>query len=71
MASGIYWRTATGQQIDVDDMTESHVRNTLKFLIRKGRIAPFKQEKNDKWSHLYSDHLEEIDQLKDCWDDYT
>jgi hypothetical protein len=31
----VYWTMKNGQHIDVDDMTESHLRNTLKMIIRK------------------------------------
>ena len=34
--SQVYWRTKTGEQVDVDDMDVDHLRNTLKFLIRGG-----------------------------------
>ena len=29
------WTTATGQKIQIDDMTESHVKNVLKLLFRQ------------------------------------
>tara|TARA_R110002020_G_scaffold27756_5_gene89335 strand:+ start:1800 stop:1997 length:198 start_codon:yes stop_codon:yes gene_type:complete len=32
-----YWTMKSGEKIDVDDMTESHLRNTLKLIIRKSR----------------------------------
>lgn len=31
----IYWTTKAGDQIDVDKMTLSHLRNTLKMLIKE------------------------------------
>ncbi len=30
----IYWTMKNGNKIDVDQMTESHLRNTLKMIIR-------------------------------------
>ena len=30
----IYWTMKDGQKIDVDKMTESHLRNTLKMILR-------------------------------------
>lgn len=29
-----YWKTQTGQLVSVDDMTENHLRNTLKWIIK-------------------------------------
>tara|TARA_R100001230_G_C5536307_1_gene68543 strand:- start:49 stop:393 length:345 start_codon:yes stop_codon:yes gene_type:complete len=34
------WTTATGQKLQIDDMTESHAKNVLKLLFRK--IADYK-----------------------------
>jgi len=31
----VYWTTKNGEKIDVDKMTESHLRNTLKMILRK------------------------------------
>jgi len=31
----VYWTMKNGQQIDVDEMTESHLRNTLKLILRR------------------------------------
>ena len=39
--SQVYWRTITGEQVDVDDMDVDHLRNTLKFLIRGGVLDYF------------------------------
>jgi hypothetical protein len=60
--SEIYWKQKNGSLIDVDDMTESHLRNVLKMLIRNKMIGKQKPERDDKWSHLYSDYLEALDQ---------
>lgn len=37
----VYWTMRNGQQIDVDKMTEEHLRNTLKMLIRNDAIKGF------------------------------
>ena len=34
----IYWTTKDGTKIDVDTMSESHLRNTLKMLIRNNPV---------------------------------
>lgn len=39
--SQVYWRTKTGEQVDVDDMDVDHLRNTLKLLIRGGILDYF------------------------------
>jgi nitrogen fixation-related uncharacterized protein len=30
----LYWTMKNGQQIDIDEMSESHLRNTLKMIVR-------------------------------------
>ncbi len=40
----VYWTMKNGQQIDVDDMTESHLRNTLKMIIRKSNKMKAKEK---------------------------
>ena len=68
----IYWRSKEGN-ILVDDMTESHVKNVLKMLIRNNYINPpqpktinlktyLEHHIDDKWGHLYLDYLEDQDQ---------
>lgn len=32
--SKLYWRTRDGRVMDVDDMTDTHVRNAFKLLLR-------------------------------------
>ena len=34
------WTTREGMEIEVQDMTETHVRNVLRMLIRKDLISP-------------------------------
>ena len=33
----LYWTMKNGEKIDVDQMTESHLRNTLKLIIRRSQ----------------------------------
>ena len=33
----VYWTMKNGEKIDVDKMTESHLRNTLKMILRKAK----------------------------------
>lgn len=32
-----YWTTRDGRMVDVDEMSEQHLRNTLKMIIRKNK----------------------------------
>lgn len=31
----VYWTTKTGEKIDIDEMDISHLRNTLKMIVRR------------------------------------
>jgi len=33
----LYWTMKNGEKIDIDQMTESHLRNTLKLIIRRSQ----------------------------------
>lgn len=33
-----FWKMRNGQQIDVDEMSETHLRNALKMMIRNNQI---------------------------------
>jgi len=35
-----FWTMKNGEKINVDDMTESHLRNVLKLLIRRSEEVP-------------------------------
>jgi hypothetical protein len=43
-----YWTTKTGQKIDVDLMSENHLRNTLKMILRTIENAEAKERKIKK-----------------------
>jgi hypothetical protein len=51
-----YWITKDGIKIDVDSMTESHLRNVLKMIIRNAQ-TPVKQVQ--KIGNIESNFLEE------------
>lgn len=36
----LYWTMKTGQQIDIDEMSEIHLRNTLKMIVRNSQVKP-------------------------------
>ena len=33
-----YWKMKNGQEIDIDKMTETHLRNTLKMIVRNTQV---------------------------------
>ena len=35
-----FWTMKNGEKINVDDMTESHLRNVLKLIIRRAKEEP-------------------------------
>ncbi len=37
-----YWKMKNGNLIDVDQMTETHLRNTLKMIVRNTQVKPVK-----------------------------
>ena len=53
-----YWTMRNGQQIDVDLMTESHLRNTLKMLIRNSKKKSVVTE--SRIGNIEANFLEEL-----------
>ena len=37
-----YWKMKNGQEIDIDQMTETHLRNTLKMIVRNSQVKTTK-----------------------------
>jgi hypothetical protein len=35
-----FWKMKNGQEIDIDQMTETHLRNTLKMIVRNIQVKP-------------------------------
>lgn len=33
-----YWKMKNGQEIDIDQMSETHLRNTLKMIVRNSQV---------------------------------
>ena len=44
MREPIYWTTREGKRILVDDMTDSHAKNTLKMILRNRQNALLKSK---------------------------
>jgi hypothetical protein len=53
----VYWTMKNGQKIDVDDMDENHLRNTLKMLLRNNRVKPKMGNIERKFNEEYIDDL--------------
>ena len=54
----LYWTMKTGQQIDIDEMSESHLRNTLKMLVRNSQAKP--QVAKTRIGNIESNFMEEL-----------
>lgn len=68
----IHWKQKDGTLIAVDEMTEAHVKNVLKMLIRNNMIGKKQVVRDDKWDYFYWDHLEQMEEERDplherCW----
>ena len=35
-----YWKMKNGNLIDIDQMSETHLRNTLKMIVRNSQVKP-------------------------------
>ncbi len=67
----IYWTMKDGNKIDIDEMSISHLRNTLKMIVRNSqkrkKTVEFKlngdiaQDFNSSWED-YDDWMDAIDQ---------
>ena len=59
MKEKVYWTMKDGKKIDVDEMTESHLRNTLKMIIRNSERFTINEEferyKNERIRDLKND----------------
>ncbi len=62
----VYWTMKNGQKIDIDEMSISHLRNTLKMIVRnisksESEERLFKsQDKDDRKFQLNGDMAEEF-----------
>jgi hypothetical protein len=73
----IYWTMKNGQKINVDDMDENHLRNTLKLIIRTAEArAKAKQIAESKFrlrGDIAQDHvaqMEDQDYFDECAADF-
>lgn len=51
----VYWKTKDDKRINVDDMTEEHLRNVLKLIIKRSKERNKKEDLMD----LYYEFLAE------------
>jgi len=54
----LYWTMKNGQQIDIDEMSESHLRNTLKMIVRNSQAKP--QVKRTQIGNIEVNFMEEL-----------
>lgn len=58
----VYWITKTGVEIDIDEMTTNHLRNTLKMIVRA------KNSKIEKEFNNYTEKMiKDVDFEYDEW----
>lgn len=69
----VFWTTKNGVKINIDDMDENHLRNTLKMIIRKNMInnesftiIPFSKNEINKIRHC-SPEQENSEPYCDDW----
>lgn len=72
-----YWTMKNGQKINVDDMDENHLRNTLKLIIRRSNERALKaaQEKqrfrlNGDIAQNHVETMEDQDYFDECDDTF-
>ena len=51
----VYWTMANGQKINVDDMDEKHLRNTLKLILRSIKVQQKPKQESKHYSGLNGD----------------
>lgn len=44
----VYWITATGEKLDVDNMSDAHVRNAFKMILRHAKLLKEQEEVKKK-----------------------
>ena len=65
----IYWTMKNGQKINVDDMDENHLRNTLKLIIKKAKAKQIAESKFRLHGDIAQDHvaqMEDQDYFDEC-----
>ena len=67
-----YWKQKNGKLISVDDMTEDHLKNVLKLIIRNSQLIEQKKKTNEftlngEISQMMNDMYED-DELYDDYD---
>lgn len=57
----VYWKTAAGDLMDVDKMSEQHLRNVLKMILRKQQaskvldVYDFEGDEEVRGQYLFND----------------
>lgn len=63
----VYWKTGNGLEIDIDEMPIEHLRNVLKFIVKRKRenptISSFTKKEIDAIARKTDAKIEEEDNL--------
>jgi hypothetical protein len=82
MEDKVYWQTKDGKMLDVDDMTDSHVRHAFKILLRRIDRINAQEEKdmldlndsfalNGDMAQEFNDTFPGNDEYDDTWVDVS
>lgn len=52
-----YWTQKNGQRIAVGDMDETHVRNTLRMILKHARIRRERRELDERLDDILADEI--------------
>jgi len=64
MKDKVYWTQRDGTRINVDDMTLTHLRNTLKMIIRNNQARKAEANKKPKFElhgEIAQDHVAQME----------
>ena len=72
----VYWKTQDGRVLDVDDMSDTHVRNAFKMLLRNQAIRQANEVKrrhearvfnlNGDMANVFNQDQEDYEYAVDC-----
>ena len=66
----LYWTTKEGKKINVDDMSDSHVRNAFKMMLRNIELQKQKARKDFKYLTGFTLNGDMAQQFNDAQEDY-
>jgi hypothetical protein len=54
----VYWTMKNGQRISIDDMDVTHLRNTLKMIVKSIKVKPVSKPKFQVHGDIASEHAD-------------